>query len=267
MQVKMRKVERKMDYKYFTVEVKDKTAWITYNKPPINAMNADAYREMAALFGNMGENKKIRCIVLKSAGKGFIGGNDINEIAGHTKQNHAEYQKIVGSAITAIESCDIPIIAMVHGYAIGSGMLVAMACDIVYADDTAWFTLPEVKLGIIAGMSFAMNDIPKKVLYHMCLTGGKVTAEQMLQYGAVNVVTIPEELEERTARAAEQIPSQPPHTVRVFKQCTRMWYNNRSAEKFDMETIFTHEILETKEKEECVKAFFEKRPAVFSDEW
>lgn len=256
-----------MAYKYFSIEFREKVAWITYGKPPINAMNAETYREMADVFDKLGTRRDIRCIVLKSKGKGFIGGNDINEIAGHTKQNHADYQKTVGSAIVALQKCEIPVIAMVHGYAIGSGMLVALACDMVYADDTAWFTLPEVKLGIIAGMSFAMNDIPKKVLYHMCLTGEKVTAEQLLQYGAVNVVTIPEQLEERTAQAAEQIVSQPPHTVRVFKQCSRLWYDNRSEDKFNMETIFTHEILETEEKEECIKAFFEKRPAVFSDEW
>ncbi len=256
-----------MDYKYFSIEVKEKTAWITYSKPPINAMNAEAYTEMADVFNRMSGRKDIRCIVLKSQGKGFIGGNDINEIAGHTKQNHAEYQNTVGSAIVALQNCDIPVIAMVHGYAIGSGMLIALACDMVYADDTAWFTLPEVKLGIVAGMGFAMSDIPKKVLYNMCLTGEKVTAEQLLQYGAVNVVTVPEQLENSTAQAAAQIVSQPPHTVRVFKQCTRLWYDNRAVEKFNVETIFTHEILETEEKEECIKAFFEKRPAVFGDNW
>lgn len=256
-----------MDYQFFSIEIKDKVAWITYSKPPINAMNAQAYREMADVFENTGKRKDIRCIVLKTKGKGFIGGNDINEIAEHTKQNHAEYQKTVGSAIIALQNSEVPVIAMVHGYAIGSGMLIALACDMVYADDTAWFTLPEVKLGIIAGMSFAMSDIPKKVLYHMCLTGEKVTAEEMLRYGAVNVVTIPEKLESKTAQAAAAIAAQPPHTVRVFKQCTRLWYDNRAADKFDMETIFTHEILETEEKEECIKAFFEKRPAVFSDNW
>ncbi len=255
-----------MDYKYFTCETEGKIAWITYSKPPINAMNAEAYQEMAEVFRENGKRKDIRCIILKAEGKGFIGGNDINEIAGHTKKNHAEYQAIVGSAIAAIQACELPVIAMVKGYAIGSGMLVALACDIVFADETAWFSLPEVQFGIIAGMSFAMNDIPKKLVYYMCLTGEKVRAEQFLQYGAVNVVTKPEELREKTLCAAEKIAGQPPKTVRLFKQCTGMWYDNRSVEKFNMETVFTHEILETEEKAECIKAFFEKRPAVFGDE-
>lgn len=252
-------------YRFFTCRIENRVAQIVYDRPPVNAMNAEAYGEMAKIFSEVSNKKGVRCVILRTKGKGFIGGNDVDEIAAHTKENHSAYQEIVGSAVMAVKNCKLPVIAMVQGYAIGSGMLIALACDLVIAGEKAWFMLPEVSLGIIAGMSFAMNDLPEKVIHYMCLTGNRVSAEELKGQGAVNLVTGAEELEQKTLEIAEKIAGQPPETVRSYKECVKKEYNHRSEEFFQMETAYTHEILETEEKKECLQAFYEKREAVFPD--
>ncbi|MDO4322510.1 MAG: enoyl-CoA hydratase/isomerase family protein [Lachnospiraceae bacterium] len=250
---------------YFRTETKNGIARIVFERPPVNAMNAEAYREMARIFDETGRQKETRCIILETVGKGFIGGNDVDEIAAHTRENHSEYQEIVGSAVMAIRNCSVPVIARVQGYAIGSGMLIALACDLVIANERAWFSLPEVSLGVIAGSSFAMNDLPEKVLYNICLTGDRIYADELYRYGAVTQVCPLGDLDRRVQQAAEKIRRQPPKAVKLFKECTRRCYDHRSEDLFRMETTYTDELLGTPEREECMRAFYEKREAVFED--
>lgn len=254
-----------MGYQYFQVEVADHIATITYQNAPVNAMNADAYREMAEVFYDVGARKDVRCAVFRTEGKGFIGGNDVTEIAKHNRDNHAAYQDLVGRGVCAIQDCAVPVIAAVQGYAIGVGLIMAIVCDLVVASEKAWFNLPEISLGITAGTSFAMTALPEKLVKYLCLTGERLSAKQMMDYGAVNFVVSPEELLERAMELARKIAAQPPRTVRDYKTWSQKCYNHQSAEKFELETVYTGRLLETEEKAECMKAFFEKRPAKFED--
>ena len=251
---------------YFRSEIRDGIAEIIYHQPPVNAFNGEAYKEMAAVFHETGTKKGVRCIIFRTEGKGFIGGNDVNEIAGHTRENHSGYQDLVGGAVMAVYNCPVPVIARVQGYAIGAGMVAALACDLVVASRNAWFSLPEVSLDIVAGSSFVMMDIPRKLLYHMCLTGERVYAQQLCEQGAVNRVTDPEELDRVTMQIAEKVAAMPPKAVKLFKECTKRIYGYHPDEFFRLETVYTDELLGTREREECMKAFFEKRKPVYEDD-
>lgn len=254
-----------MAYQYVKTEVSGHVAVVTYCNPPVNAMNAAAYREIAAVFQEVGQRRDVRCVVFRTEGKGFIGGNDVGEIAGHNRANHAAYQELVGRGVCAIQDCAVPVVAAVQGYAIGVGLIMAMVCDLVVASQRAWFNLPEISLGIPAGTSFMMTALPEKLVKYLTLTGERLTAQEMLAYGAVNFVVPPEELEAKAMALAEKIAAQPPRTVRDYKLWAKKCYNHQSAEKFEIETVYTGRLLETEEKEECLRAFYEKRPARFSD--
>ena len=252
-----------MAYQYYKVEVADHIAVVTFQNAPVNAMNAAAYRETAQVFREVGQRPDVRCMIFRTEGKGFIGGNDVSEISGHNRSNHAAYQEIVGNGVCAIQDCAVPVIGVVQGYAIGVGLIMAIVCDLVVASERAWFNLPEVSLGITAGTSFVMTALPEKLVKYLCLTGNRLTAQEMLSYGAVNFVTPPEQLMDKAMELAQKIAGQPPHTVRDYKAWSKFCYNHQSAEKFQLETVYTGRLLETAEKEECVKAFFEKRSPQF----
>ena len=256
-----------MSYQFFAIQTEGYIATVTYSNQPVNAMSAASYTELASVFFELGARKDIRCIVFKTEGKGFIGGNDVNEIAGHTRMNHAAYQEIVGKGVSAIQDCPVPVIAVVQGYAIGVGMIMALASDLVVASDKAWFNLPEISLGIVAGTSFVKTALPEKLVKYLCLTGEHLTAKEMQEYGAINFVCPKEELMRKAMELAEKIAAQPPYTVRIYKDWSKKCYNNQSAQKFQEETVYTGLILETPEKEECMRAFREKRPASFPSDY
>lgn len=252
-----------MQHEFVSLAVSDHIATITFNHPPVNAMNVQAYNEMSEAFESVSKNPDVRCVVLRAEGKGFIGGNDIGEIDGHRRDNHAAYQAIVGRCGSAVLNCPVPVIGAVQGYAIGVGVVLALACDLVVCSTKAWFKLPEVSLGMVAGTSFVMRALPEKLVKYMCLTGRRLTAADLKAYGAVNEVVEPDELMKTVTELANEIAVQPPRTVRAFMDWYRKCDGHQTERNFDLETVYTGLLLETDERRECLKAFHEKRPASF----
>lgn len=250
-------------YRFVKISEIDKTATVTFSKPPVNALNQEVYLEITDAFNKLNQRDDIRVVILCSKGKGFLGGNDINEIRSHTKINHPEYQKIITDCMVSILECKHPVIGAIQGYSIGAGMVVAVACDLVVASDDAWFNVPEISLGVIAGASFLMAALPEKVVRYLCYTGAHISAPEMLNLGAVNFVVSREQLMAKANEIAGKIVSQPPTAVTYFKEVMNMHYNHQFDKKFLLETAYTGRILGTPEKQECIDAFFEKRKPVF----
>lgn len=248
-----------MARQFTKIEVKNRIARVTYHKPPVNATNGEAYRELTEVFGELSARDDISAVLFCSEGKGFMGGNDVAEIKGHTKAAHPQYQKLISDCMTSVIQCRHPVICAVQGYAIGAGLVFAASSDIVVASDDAWFNLPEITLGIVAGASFAMTVLPEKIVKYLCFTGNRLTAQEMLQYGAVNFVTPRDRLMDKAEEIAARIAEMPPATLTYFKEVIGLFYNHQCDQKFQLETAYTGRVLETPEKEEAVNAFFEKR--------
>lgn len=252
-----------MDRQFTTVETQGRIAKVTFCNPPVNATNEAAYRELTEVFRELSARDDISVVIFCSKGKGFMGGNDVGEIRGHTKAQHPKYQKVLSDCMVAVMQCRHPVICAVQGYAIGAGLVFAAASDLVVASDDAWFNLPELTLGIVAGASFAMTVLPEKVVKYLCFTGNRLTAREMQQYGAVNYVVPRDSLMEKAGEIAGRITEMPPTALTYFKEAVGMLYNHQCDVKFQLETAYTGRVLETPEKEEAVNAFFEKRKAKY----
>jgi enoyl-CoA hydratase len=250
-------------YKFLNIAKKNKIATVTFSKPPVNALDQEAYLEIADAFNNLSQSDDIQVVIFCSEGKGFLGGNDIGEIKSHTKKSHPQYQKIIADCMESIISCRHPVIGAVQGYAIGAGTVVTCSCDLVVASEDAWFNVPELSLGVIAGASFLMSFLPEKVVRYMCYTGARLSAQEMNNLGAINFVVPREQLLVKANDVAEKIASQPPTSLAYFKEIMNIQYNHQFAQKFQLETAYTGRVLETPEKMECVDAFFEKRKPIF----
>jgi enoyl-CoA hydratase len=250
-------------YKYLKISENNKIATVTISKPPVNALNQESYLEITDAFNTLNQRDDVQVVIFCSEGKGFLGGNDISEIRSHTKKNHPQYQKIIADCMTSILECKHPVIAAVQGYSIGAGLVVASSCDMVVASEDAWFNVPELSLGVIAGASFLMAFLPEKVVRYLCYTGAHISAKEMLDLGAINFVVPREQLLAKAYEIAEKIAAQPPTALTYFKEVMNLHYNHQFANKFLLETAYTGRILDTPEKQECVNAFFEKRKPVF----
>lgn len=248
-----------MEYTYIRREIKDQIAVITYSNGKVNAIGAQGYKEIAHAFQEINGRNDVRVVIFKTQGKGFLGGNDVADIRDHNRENHPAYQKLVGDAVMSIINCKVPVIGMIQGYAIGVGTVITAAFDVAVASENAWFNMPELSLGVVAGASFAMTMLPEKVVRYMCFTGEKLSAYEMYEYGAVNFVVPLEELEKKVFAIAEKIKEQPPFATSLFKECMNMHYNHQSDKKFQLETAYTGRLFGTEEKIESAAAFFEKR--------
>src|ERR1041384_3244930 len=120
-------------------------AVIVVDSPPVNTITADARAGMFSALARVAADQTARALVLRTAGGNFFTGADINEFAGPPKE--AEFRDLYGR----FENLGIPVIAALHGSAIGGGLELALACHYRVATPTAKLMLPEVTLGIIPG--------------------------------------------------------------------------------------------------------------------
>ena len=134
------------------VDRADGVAWLSVNRPEVrNALDSALCAELAAAFGMLGEDREVRAIVLRGAGeRAFISGADVGEFRRRlaTPEDALAYDAEAEALMAAIGSADKPVIAMMHGFAIGSGLLVAMACDLRFASDALRVGIPVARLGL-----------------------------------------------------------------------------------------------------------------------
>ena len=183
---------------FVRVEVEDRIAIVTIDRPPVNALNSDLIRELTRTFEGMGKRKDVGAVILTGAGeKAFVAGADIAEMAGKTGLEMRSFSELGGRLARAIERIPQPVIAAINGYALGGGCEIALACDLRIASERARFAQPEVNLGIPPGFG-GTQRLPRLVgagwASQMILTGEMVDAATAERIGLVNRVAPPGEL-------------------------------------------------------------------------
>lgn len=241
---------------------------VTINRPKaLNALNAAVFAEMNDVLARTEAGPATRVVVLKGAGeKSFVAGSDIKEFAALTPEA-AEIRTWKGMHLyDRMRRLPQPIVASIHGYALGGGMLIAMACDVRVASRRAEFGYPEIRLGIFPGTGGTV--LFDRLIGHanaraLCLTGERFSAERAWQIGIVTHLVEHEALAARTAELANLLAGYSPIAVRNLKRAL-----DASLER-DFEAARAEEAkayracFESEDMREGVAAFIEKRPPVF----
>lgn len=254
-----------MDYQYVKVVVKKRICTILVCRPPVNALNGQVYAELTDAFTRIHFRTDISVVILTGEGRGFVAGNDIGDIRMMTKENHHDYQDVLCKCALSVMKCKYPVIGAIHRFALGAGLVLAAACDIVIASQDTMFGLPEVTLSIVSGSSFLSLMVPDKVMRYMALTGKGMTADEMFRAGGISKVVVrDEEVVEEAEKLALEMAENPPTAMQFLKEAMNINRNDQVEQKFLVETLYTDRMLETPEKEECTNAFFEKRKPKFN---
>lgn len=204
--------------------------------PPVNALGIHDLAELARIIKSVDGRPEVTVVVLRGAGRGFIGGGDVKEV-----QRLPGFDGILGqvsgsTALTVgISECAVPVIAAVHRYCVGLGVLVAGASDIVVADEMCSFVLAEVDNGAAGGAVQAMGLMPDKRLRQAMFTCEPVLGRELATYGTVVAVPDEDSVRKEAFRIAEVIASKIPHVVRVAKKAI-----NGSARR-DIEVLYRQE--------------------------
>lgn len=138
--------------KFVNLEVNDFIGIVTVNRPPVNAVNGEVYEEINKTFQSINERTDIRVVIFRAEGeKAFLAGNDLNEFLTMNPENADERMLVVRESFWAVYDCQVPVIGAINGAAPGTGLAYASVCDIIIASDNAYFSLPEINVGVMGG--------------------------------------------------------------------------------------------------------------------
>ena len=235
---------------------------LTINRPEKrNALNLAVVKELSGRLDELLERDELRVVILTGAGdKAFVAGADIGEL----RERGAE-ESLAGinsSLFRKIEEYPWPVIAAIHGWALGGGMELAMACDVRIADESAGFGQPELNLGILPAAG-GMHRLPALVgmgaAKDLVLTGRIVKAEEALRMGLVSRVVPDDELMEEARSAAAQMAGMAPMALRLAKGIMNSLFRVRPDTAFTMETAAQAILFESEEKRERMTKFLERK--------
>jgi enoyl-CoA hydratase len=220
-------------FKFIQVDIQRKIATIILNNTKkANSLNQVMWDEIRIVFLELQKNKDVRVCILKSNGKHFSSGIDINYLKAIMEKTKSQtpdhqteflYQTILKMqhAFSAITDCDKPVIAAIHGVCIGAGVDLITACDIRYSLYTSHFSIMETKLGIVADMGTLQrlpNIISDGALKELALTSKIFSAFKAKKIGLLNDCFLTRKrLYKKSYELAKQIASLPPHAVQGTK--------------------------------------------------
>jgi enoyl-CoA hydratase len=241
---------------------------ITINRPDaLNALNSTVFAELYELFDRIAQDSSIRVVVLQGAGeKSFVAGADIREMAGMSR-TQAEVRSWNGMRLyDRMRRLPQPLIASIQGYALGGGMLIALACDIRIASTNASFGYPEIKLGIFPGTGGTVlldRLLGAAASRAICILGERLTAERAHQLGIVTKLVPPGELAAATQEAAATIAGYSPVALRELKRALNASLELDFASAREIEIEAYGAAFDSQDRQEGMNAFLEKRPPRF----
>ena len=257
-----------MSYQEIIYEVKDHIAFITINRPEVfNALKMSTKYEIEDAIGKCAADPEVQGVIITGKGRGFIAGNDISEIRIDAKAEETVAMSMHAHQLfKKFDDLPKPIIAAVNGFAMGGGTELALACDLRVASTKAVFALPEVGLGV-APCYGGTQRLPRLIgtgwAKEMLFTGRRVKADEALRIGLVNRVVEPDELMDSAVELMKSILKNAPIAVRTCKELVNRGMEMSLEDGLQLESDLNGMLAETADAKEGVKAFFEKRPAVF----
>lgn len=256
---------------FVQVEVAERVAEVTVARPKaLNALNRQVIGELAHVLDELRRLESLACVILTGHGdKAFVAGADIAEMNGMSASEAAELSRAGHALLHNLETFPVPVLAAVNGFALGGGNEIALACDIVYASESAKFGQPEVKLGIIPGFGGCVR-LPRKVglaaAAEWIFTGEIFNARAAKEIGLVREILPQAELLGRVREVAKVIAERAPLAVRAAKRAMVEGLAAHPETAATVEQLSFSTLFNTHDMREGTAAFVEKRDPSFTGE-
>lgn len=257
-----------MSYETIISEVEENVAIIKFNRPKVlNAINPKVVEEMKDALEKVASDQSIKVLILTGEGdKAFVAGADIAVMSAFTPLEGRSFSRQGQEVLFQLEALPIPVIACVNGFALGGGIEIAMACDFIYAADSAKFGQPEITLGIIPGFGGTQRLsrlVGKSMAKELCMTGAMISAQEAKDIGLVNKVFPKEALWEETMKMAKLLASKGRVSIRAVKDTIERGYDQDLRTGCYMESDAFGICMASEDAREGMGAFLEKRKAEF----
>ncbi|HEX5192987.1 MAG TPA: enoyl-CoA hydratase-related protein [Solirubrobacteraceae bacterium] len=249
-----------------TVTSGEGVATVLVDHPPVNAMGRDVLSGLEQAIALLHGRTEVRAVVLAAAGtKAFFAGADIAEFQALQAQEGAMSRRSAWarSVLDGFPALRQPVIAAVQAHAVGGGLEIALACDLIVAEPTVRFGLPEVKLGLIPGGG-GTQRLPRRVgvgvAREMLFLGSVIDAERALDVGLVDRLAAPGAVLGEAQELAARIAALP----RVAVQCIKRAVDDDLAAGLERERALFLEAFGSEDFSEGYAAFLEKREPRFT---
>jgi enoyl-CoA hydratase len=256
-----------MSYQTILFTVIDGIATVTFNRPDkLNILNREMLAEFAHALDQVRRDPQIRVLLLTGAGRAFIAGADIHQFLELDPLSARQFAASAHEIGFALEALTIPAVACVNGFALGGGLEMAMACDFIYAADTAKMGQPEINLGIMPGFGGSQRLarlVGKGNAKELCLSGRMVDASEAKAMGLVARVFPAATFMEDCLREARALAAKGRVSLALAKQVIDRGFDMDLKGGCALEVEAFALCFASPDAKEGARAFLEKRPAKF----
>jgi enoyl-CoA hydratase len=256
-----------MAYQTILYDQEDGVATITFNRPDkLNALTHEMLAEFKDAINRVSQEPEVRVLLITGAGRAFIAGADISVFLEFSPLDARQFAASAHETGFALEALEIPVIACVNGFALGGGLEMAMACDFIYAADTARLGQPEINLGIIPGFGGTQRLsrlVGKGVAKEIVLTGRMLDSAEAKTLGLIAQVFPADTFMAECRKMARSLAAKGRVSLRAAKQAIDRGFD------LDLKNACLQEVdafalcFASPDAHEGARAFLEKRQPKF----
>src|SRR4051794_13107759 len=262
------------EYETVIVDRRGGAATILLNRPEtMNAWNRQFGLDLRAAIEDVAADDDVRAVCITGAGRGFSSGADLKEMGEReeqTPEGRPDVYKTLTERyhpiITTIRTMPKPVVAAVNGPAVGIGLSLALASDLVIAKESAYFLLAFVNIGLVpdGGSSlFVPTRIGMARATEMAMLGERIAAPQALEWGLINRVFADDGFASASEQLIERLAAGPTRSYAGTKRQLNNWLYTRMDEQLELEADIQQEMAGSQDFVEGVTAFVQKRQAAF----
>ena len=236
-----------------------------------NSISVEFYDAMAAAISYASSDQGVRAVVVTGAGDFFCSGGNINALAQRLDMDAAGRRQGIDrlhEMVRAMRACPKPIIAAVQGGAAGAGVALALACDLIVADQDAYFAVSYVRIGLTPDggtTSYLAQALPRQLANELAMTGNRIGAERFHEFGLVNELTTSGTATNRALEWAKELAAGPAQSLAAIKSLVAAGQVSTFDDQLDAEAQFMTTALGGAEGREGIGAFLAKRKPDYSE--
>ena len=254
-----------MDYKTITFDIDAGLAVLSLNRPDkMNALNAQMRAEITHAVGVAAQ--KARALVLTGTGRAFCTGQDLGDADGGVMDLERLLREEYGPMLTAIANCPIPTLSAVNGPSAGAGANLALAADVVIATESAYFLQAFTRIGLIPDAG-GTHTLPRQIgmarAMGAALFADRISARQAQDWGMIWEAVADDAFDAHWRARAAYLASGPTKAFAGVKTALRASFGHSLEEQLDLEAKLQGDCGRSRDFEEGVMAFLQKRPAEF----
>ncbi|MER9294725.1 enoyl-CoA hydratase/isomerase family protein [Mesorhizobium sp. M0510] len=250
-----------------TTQRNNQAFYIIFNRPErLNAVNEALYQQTLDALNHADHDSNIRCVVLSGNGRAFCAGADLkaHKSGERTRDERERYIMLGQRVCERIQTMKVPVIAEVHGYAIGGGAEIATSADFLIISEDAQLAFPEVAIGTYVGGGVTLR-LPSLIglrnAASLLLLGDRITGAKCLEIGLATEAPPAQQLKERTAALVERIVKNAPLSIARLKAAINFPQSQDTIFRTEADDLLA--IMETNDWAEGVAAFAERRSPRF----